>query len=235
MSRVATALFFWASLWWGPAHAGMGHDDPLRGMFTMDRLERSTSGAERTWTWEADGWVGYDLRKLWLKTEGEYVDRRTEEAEVQLLFSHAIAPYWDVQVGWRTDFEPDPERNWLALGLQGIAPWWFEVDTAAYIGESGRIHLRAEADYEVLLTRQWVLVPRLEANWYSKRDPDLAVGDGLARVEGGLRLRYHFAREFAPYIGIRGFKLHGATARFGGARDQESDDMHFLLGIHFWF
>ena len=184
-------------------------DDPVLTKVMIDQLEvRSIDGPD-PWLFVAQGWVGQDLDKLWLKTEVEYVDGETEEAEVQALYSRAIAPYWDLQVGWRRDVRPEPNRDWLAIGFKGLAPYWVEIDAAAFIGEGGQVGARLEAEYEWMLTQRWVLSPEVEVNLHSKNDEETGTGSGLSDLELGLRLRYEIRREFAPYIGVNWVKKRG--------------------------
>ena len=83
----------------GTAHGGGMIDDPLLAMVLVDQFELRVSDGDTPLAWDAEGWVGYDLNKLWIKTESEYVDGQFEEAELQALYSRAIATYWDVQIG----------------------------------------------------------------------------------------------------------------------------------------
>ena len=210
-------------------------DDPILSKVMIDQLEvRSTDGPD-PWVLEAQAWIGQDLNKLWLKTEVERVDGETEEAEVQALYSRAVAPYWDLQFGWRHDFRPEPERDWLAIGLEGLAPYWFEVDAALFVGESGRVAARIEAEYEWMFTQRWVLSPEIEVNLHSKDDVDTGVGSGLSDLELGLRLRYEFRREFAPYIGVSWSKKFGDTADFARDEGEDTDDVQIVAGVRAWF
>ena len=113
-------------------------DDPLLTKVLIDELEVRDADDSNPWALDGQGWVGKDLQKLWFKAEVERSDGETEEAELQALYSQAIAPFWDVQVGLRQDFQPTPNRSWAVIGLQGLAPYFFEIDTALFIGESGR-------------------------------------------------------------------------------------------------
>jgi copper resistance protein B len=224
----------WASLLAGTAGA-MGDDDPLLGMVIVDKAEyRKTSGHDH-FAWEADAWLGRDLDKLWLKTEGENSEDRTEEAELQLLYSRAVTTNWDLQVGWRGDFQPDPRNNWLVAGFRGMAPYRFDVDIAGFVGGSGRTSIRATVEYEILFTQRLVLVPELEIDWYGKDDPDRVVGSGLSSVELGLRLRYEIRREIAPYLGINWWSKLGDTDDIAHAAGDETDDLEIVLGLRAWF
>jgi len=231
----AVTLFLaYTSLFATAAYAA-GQDDPLLFSLKADKLE-VRDGNEGTITgWEGHFWAGKDLNKLWIKTEGEHLDGDTERAEVQLLYSRAIDPNWDLQLGWRHDAEPSPQRDWFAIGFYGVAPYFIEIDSALFVKEGDHVNLRIEAEYEFMLTQQWVLAPEVELNWFSNDDDDVEIGSGFARLEAGLRLRYEVTRQFAPYIGINYEQLLGDTrdmAREGGA---DSSDTQAVAGLRFWF
>jgi copper resistance protein B len=146
----------------------------------VDKAEyRKTSGHDH-FAWEGDLWLGHDINKAWLKTEGENSEDRTEEAELQLLYSRGVTTNWDFQVGWRHDFRPQPSREWLAVGLRGLAPYHFDVDVEAFLGKDGRTSIRADVDYEILFTQRLILVPEIEVDWFGKSDPERIIGSGLS-------------------------------------------------------
>jgi copper resistance protein B len=217
-----------------PVIAG-GKDDPLLTMVLIDQLEVRNASDDNPLVLEGQAWVGKDLNKLWFKTEFEQVDGVTEEAELQVLYSQAMAPYWDFQVGLRQDFKPKPERSWAVIGFQGVAPYFFEVDTALFIGESGRAALRLEMEYELMFTQQLILTPEIEVNLHGQNDKDLGAGSGLSDIELGLRLRYEVYREFAPYIGLNWSKKFGKTADFSRLEGEGVSDTQFVIGVRAWF
>ena len=217
------------------ASYSMGRDDPLLTKVMVGQFElRDTEGSDPI-VLEAQGWVGKDLNKFWLKADVEKVSGKTDEAELQFLYSRAIAPYWDVQVGWRHDKMPTPNRDWLAIGFQGLAPYFFEIDAAAFIGNNGQTALRLEAEYEIMLTQKLILTPEVEINAYSKDDEATGVGSGLSDIELGLRLRYEIRREFAPYVGVNWNKKYGDTANFSRDEGEDVSDTQFVVGIRAWF
>lgn len=221
-----------------PANASFGgamEDDPLLAMLTVDQLEIRSDDTDSSLNWEAEGWAGKDLHKFWIKIEGEYEGDRVEEMELQALYSRAVAPFWDVQAGWRRDMRPDPERDWLAIGLKGLAPYYFDVDAALFFGESGRTAARLQTEYEFMLTQRLILIPEIELNLHGKDDPATGIGSGLSSIEAGLRLRYEIRREFAPYIGVNWAQLHGQTADYAREEGEDSDSFQFVFGIHAWF
>lgn len=213
--------------------AQMEHD-PMLTFFRVDQLEVRDRGHSNL-NWELEGWIGRDLNKLWFKFEGERDDGETEDNELLLLYSRAIAPYWDLQLGVRHDFDPSPERSWAVIGVQGLAPYFFEIDTALFIGESGRTALRFEAEYELLLTQQWVLTPELEANFYGRNDEEIGIGSGFSDLELGLRLRYEVTRKFTPYIGINWERKYGNTADFARQEGEAREETEFIIGLRAWF
>jgi len=209
-------------------------DDPVVSKFILEQLEVHDADGKNPLTWEAEAWIGKDINKLWFKTEGERVDGETEELELQALYSRAIHPYWDFQVGLRKDFQPE-SRKWGVLGFKGLAPYYFETDVALFVGESGRTALRVQSEYELMLTQKTVLSPEIELNFHGKDDAAVGVGSGLSDVSFGLRLRHEFKREFAPYIGVEWTKKFGNTADFARDEGEDISDTQLVLGIKAWF
>ena len=209
-------------------------DDPVLTKLMLDQLEIHNADGKNPLTWDAEAWIGKDINKLWFKTEGERVDGKTEDFELQALYSRAIAPFWDFQVGLRKDFQPE-SREWGVFGLKGLAPYFFETDIALFAGKNGRTAARLQTEYELLFTQKTILTPEIEVNLYGKDDRAVGVGSGLSDVSVGLRLRHEIKPEFAPYIGIEWTKKFGNTADF--ARDEGVDvsDTQFVAGIRAWF
>ena len=234
-SVFATALFAAAWLFSANNARASAEDDPLLLMGMLDQFEmRDTSGGHAL-SWSAQGWMGKDLRKLWFKTEGERAAGETNEAELQFLYSKAIASYWDLQFGVRHDFEPSPSQSWAVIGVQGLAAYFFETDVAFFIGESNSTALRAEGEYELLITQRLILTPEIEVNFYGQDDADIGIGSGLSDLEVGLRLRYEIRREFAPYIGVNWSKLFGNTKDFANIIGESTSDTQLVIGLRAWF
>ena len=213
----------------------MGEDDPLLTKVMIDQFEKRFTDGEDPWIFEADAWIGKDLHKAWFKFDAEQVDGKLEEFEVQALYSRAVDPYWDFQIGWKHNSKPKPDSDWLALGFKGLAPYWFEVDAAAFIGESGQVNLSLAAEYELMLTQQWVLSPEAEVNFYTKDDDAREIGSGLSDTQLGLRLRYEITREFAPYVGVNWTRKYGGTADHARDEGEDTNDVQFVAGIRAWF
>lgn len=206
------------------------------GKLLLERLELGFADGADSYAWEADAWYGTDNNKLWLKTEGEGLqDGGVESAEVQLLYSHRISPFFDLQAGLRYDIEPDPGRGFAVLGLQGLAPYGIETDVALFVSEDGDTSLRGEFGYELLLTQRLILAPEFEFTVAAQDVPEYGVGSGLASTEVGLRLRYEIRREFAPYIGVSYEQTYGDTKDLARAASELTSRTAFVVGLRAWF
>jgi copper resistance protein B len=201
-----------------------------------DRFETQIFDDEEALVLDGQGWYGGDINKLWIKAEAEYSfeDEELEDAEIQALWSRAISPYFDVQAGLRYDLEPKG-RTHAVMGIQGLAPYWFEVDAAAFVSTEGDVTARIEAEYELLLTQRLILQPRVEANLSAQDIPALQIGSGLTNVDAGLRLRYEIVREVAPYIGVEWQSAVGDTSDLIEASGGEKERTAFLIGVRTWF
>lgn len=213
----------------------MGEDDPLLVGFEAEKFEmRSKDGAD-PWVLDAEFWVGRDLEKLVAKLDLEKVAGATEEAELQLLYSKAIDPYWDLRVGLRHNAKPKQSRDYLAIGVDGLAPYQIETSVAAFVGESGQVSFRVDAEYEYMFTQRVVLRPSVGLNVFTKNDDAVEIGSGLSDLTAGLRLGYEVMREFAPYVGVHWSKKYGHTADLARDDGGKVSDTQFVAGIRFWF
>lgn len=203
--------------------------------FQADRLEARVGGDSVGFLWDAQASYGPDLDKLWIESEGEGdLDEGVEGADIEATWSHAIAPFWDLQVGGRQDLAGS-SRTYATLGVQGLAPYLFEVDAAAYLSTEGEVTAELEAELDQRITQRLVLQPRGEIVLSAQDIPDLALGTGLAKLEAGLRLRYEITREFAPYIGIAQEWRTGASRDLARAQGEDTDATRFVAGLRFWF
>ena len=211
-------------------------DNAPIGMLLVDRLERSrsTSGDYAT-SWEAEGWYGNPIDRLWLKTEGERGNNGTQDARVDALWSHAWTSFWDVQLGVRQDIGQEPHRTWLAMGVEGLAPYWFETQATFYVGEEGRTALRLETSYDLRFTQKLILTPKLELNLYGKDDPQRGTASGLSDAEAGVRLRYEISRKFAPYIGVNWARRFGDLESLPGMPPVHARETTWAAGVRLWF
>jgi len=208
--------------------AGMG-DDPLYTKVTIDELELQNN-SEKNIAWDTNIWIGKDIDKLYLYSEGEKPKDGSGESENQLVYSRAIASFWDIQVGLGYDKTPDDTQTWGVVALQGLAPYYFETRGALLFGEDGNIGLRVESEYEALLTQKLILTPSISADLYSKDNLEMGIGEGLSNITAGVRLRYEIRREFAPYFGVEWSRNFGNTADISPL-----DEGYAVAGLRVWF
>ncbi|WP_186123072.1 copper resistance protein B [Burkholderia gladioli] len=218
----------------GGALHDMG-DTELHSYFVFDQLEWQHRAAGGTLNWNGNGWIGGDLDRLWLRTEGSRVGSRLEDAEVQALWGHSITPWWDLVAGVRHDFRPSAAQTWLAFGIQGLALYNFESEVTAFVGQRGQASLRVEGRYDLLITNRLILQPSLEANLFAKDDAARWQGAGLGDTSLGLRLRYEVDRQFAPYLGISWDRSYGNSARMVVREGGRRSELSVLAGVRVWF
>ncbi len=202
----------------------------------FDRVETQISNAQEQAVWDVQGWYGGDINKLWVKTEGEFsfTDDDFEEAEIQALWSRAISPYFDFQAGVRYDLNPKSLAHGV-IGVQGLAPYWFEIDASAFISVDGDVTARLEAEYDVHLSQWLVLQPRVEIALAAQDIPELNIEAGITDLQAGLRLRYAVKRQFSPYIGVAWHSKFGGEADLARAQGEGAKSAKLVLGVSAWF
>ena len=204
--------------------------------FLVDRAETSFRDGRDGYLLDMQAWYGGDVDKLWLKSEVEGSrGEKPEHAEVQALWSHAIGPWFDLQTGIRFDPQPGPNRTHLALGVQGLAPYWWEAEGTLFLSSKGELTARAEAEYDLRITQKLILQPRAEVSLSAQEIEELGIGSGLSEASLGLRLRYQFSPLVAPYIGVEYEHAFGHTRNFRRAEGERTDGFNLLAGIRFWF
>lgn len=201
----------------------------------IDRLEVRPASGRDAYAWEGEFRYGGDIDRMVIKSEGEGVRGDLEDAEVEVLYSHAIGPYFDLQAGVRQDIEPRPRRTYAVVGFEGLAPYWFEVEGALFLSNKGDLSARLEGSYDLRLTQRLILEPRGEVNLAAEDARALGVGSGLSKIEVGLRLRYEIERQFAPYVGVNLERRLGRTADFARAAGEDVSDARFVFGLRAWF
>ncbi len=220
------------------ARHGMHHE--MGGMpiyfFQAERLEFQSNDGSAALLSDAQGWIGGDYQRLWIKSETEYTeDDGTEEAEIQALYSRPVSAFFDVQAGVRQDLTPGARRTFGVIGVQGLAPYWFEIDTALFISHQGDVSARFEVEYDLRFTQRLILQPRGEVNLAFQDVENLNIGAGLSTAEIGARLRYEMKREFAPYLGVSWVSAAGRTATFLRRDGRDASSPSVVMGLRLWF
>jgi copper resistance protein B len=233
----------WADRYWDPAAMARARDTMMReggaqtfAQIMVNRAEIRVRDGRDGYRWEGEGWFGGDINRLVIKTEGEGTrGERLEAGEVQALYSRAVGPYFNLQAGVRHDVRPTPDRTFAAIGMQGLAPYWFEVEATAFLSTRGDLIGRASATYDQRLTQRLILQPRAEIELAAQDTRARGIGSGVSEAELGLRLRYEISRQFAPYVGVAWERRLGRTARFARAAGDDPGGAALTLGVRAWF
>lgn len=210
------------------------HDRDINFFVLFDQFEWETGTEQAAFGWDTKGWVGRDRDRLWFRTEGQRSDGNVWDAQTHAFYGRQFSRWWDVLVGVRQDFAPGPAQTWAAFGVQGLAPYWFDLEATAYIGAEGRNHYRFETEYEFLLTNRLVLQPQAEMEIYGKPDLEHERDKGLATLDFGFRLRYLIRREFAPYAGVVWHQKHFGTADIARAKGDSTGGARLVAGLRWW-
>jgi copper resistance protein B len=214
-------------------HGHTVHDSAVHYFVLFDQFEGQAGDGSGGFSWDLKGWVGKDRNRLWFRSEGERAGR-LEQAQTNQLYGRAVARWWDVIAGVRLDTLPNTPRTAVALGVQGVAPYWFEIEASAYVETSGRTHVRFESEYDLLLTNRLVLQPLVEFEIYGRADPERRIDAGVSSGEIGLRLRYEVRREVAPYVGVVWNRKFFGTADLAEAAGERTSGARLAVGVRFW-
>ncbi len=212
-------------------------DNPIIWHVLFDQLEGRTNGPDNEFRWDGQGWIGTDMNKLWFKSEGFVENGKAGDGITEALYDRPIPHlrYFDMQAGVRYDLDSNPGRTWGAIGIEGLAPNFFEFEPTFYFSDRGRVAGRVNGSYDLLITNRLILQPQFELNFYSKSDPSRSTGSGLSELDTGLRLRYEISRKFAPYIAVAYAGKFGETADFTRAEGGIVNDVRFTFGIRVWY
>lgn len=228
---------FWDKQRMAQARADLSKEGRFFGnALILDRLEYRPRNGKDGYAWQAMGWIGGDIDRLAVETEGEGAfGEPLETGEVRAAWRHALDPWWNFELGARQDFGAGPDRTYGVIGFEGLAPYWFEVGAHAFVSNKGDVHFRLEAEHDMRLTQRLILQPSIEIDAAAQDVPELGIGAGLEKVELGARVRYEFAREFAPYVGVHWERKLGETARWARLEGESPSQVSAVVGLRMWF
>jgi copper resistance protein B len=203
----------------------------------FDQLEGRTNGPDNESRWDGEAWAGTDMNRLWLKSEGIVRGSTVSDGDHEALYDRPIPHmrYFDAQLGVRADLDSGPVRTWAAIGIEGLAPYYFQFAPTLYIRDSGHIAGRMTGSYDLLITQRWIVQPEAELNFYSKDDRGRGIGSGFSELDTGVRLRYEVSRKFAPYLGFAYDGTYGNTASYSRQAGETTSDPRFVFGLRLWY
>ncbi len=215
-------------------------DDRIYSLVLFDLFEYQQTGAENPVTWDVQWWIGVDFTRFWIKSEGaQSTTAGGGEVEVQTLFSRLFAPFWEWQAGLRLDTRygaaADRTRILAVVGLEGLAPYWFEMEPAVFVSQDGDISARVTTTYDMFVTQRLIAQPRVEVNAAVQEVVEFGVGSGLNDIELGFRLRYEIRREYAPYVGVNWLRRLAGTAGLARLTGEAVSDLAAVGGLRVWF
>ncbi len=220
-----------------PAMGSAMMDNPVIAHVLLDQLEGRTSRYGSQLRWDGEGWIGTDMNRLWVKSEGFRDKATVSDGDHEALYDRPIPRmrYFDAQVGVRADLDSGPARAWAAIGLEGMAPYFFEFAPTLYVRDGGNVAGRLTSSYDLLLSQRWIVQPEAELNFYSKDDPGRRIGSGLSELDAGVRLRYEVRRKFGPYIGFACNGKYGNTAGYSRQVGESASNSSFVFGLRLWY
>lgn len=203
----------------------------------LDQFEDRTNGPDNELRWDGEAWAGTDMNKLWLKSEGFSTNTTVSDGDHEALYDRPIPHmrYFDAQAGVRADLDSGPKRAWAAVGIEGLAPYFFQFAPTFYIRDGGNVAGRLVGSYDLLLTQRWIVQPEAELNFYNKDDPARQIGSGLSDLDTGVRLRYEISRKFGPYVGFAYNGKYGNTASYARQARETTSDPRFVFGLRLWY
>ena len=202
----------------------------------VDRLEwQARRGRDGIALSGKAAWGG-DLDRLLIRTEGEAAaGKGVESAELRALWSHAVGPYANLELGVRQDLQAGPGRTYATVGIDAMLPYWIEAEGALFLSHKGEFLARAEFSHDMRLSQELILQPRAEFNLAAQDVPALGIGSGLSDMETGLRLRWAREPTFAPYVGVEWSRKFGRTARLARLDGEGVSTTSLVAGLRFWF
>lgn len=213
-----------------PVH---GHDGGINNFTLVEEADITRFDGQWVANWEAQGWIGSDISKFWWRTEGETKGPRLEQSEFQALYSRNIAMFFDAQVGLRHDIQPDA-RSYAVVGVQGLAPLFFETEAHAFFGFKGDVLLRLRQSFDIRMTNRFVIQPLFETDIYLTRVPERLIAPGPAIIEAGVLTRYEITRRVAPYVAVMVERRLGESARLAQAAGENPGGWSIRTGVRFW-
>jgi copper resistance protein B len=212
-------------------------DNTVNAHVLLNQFEGRTNGSNDAFRWDGEGWIGTDMNRLWIKSEGFAGNGAVSDGDHEALYDRPIPRmrYFDAQAGVRADIDSNPTRVWAAAGIEGLAPYFFDFEPTFYIRDGGHMAGRIEGSWDLFLMQRWVVQPQAELNFYSKDDPARKIGSGFSDIDTGVRLRYEVNRKLNPYIGWAYNGNYGGSARYTRLSGEATSNSSFVFGLRLWY
>ena len=217
-------------------------DSEKYSLLVFNILEYETARSNPSLNWDIGGWYGGDINRLWIKTQGSSTisNSKSAEADLQILYGRLMTAFFDAQIGLRldqawVDKQNSTSRISVVVGTEGLALYFFQLEAALFLSDAGQISGRFSVSKDFLLTQKAIVQARLETNAAATRSSEFEKGQGINDISPGIRIRYEFRREFAPYIGLSQSNLFGETADYRTSKGGESSELSAVAGFRMWY
>lgn len=222
-------------------------DRRTRTFLLADVLEVQPNGADRPIRLDGLGWIGGDYHRVYLRALAEQpTTGGGANVQADVLYGRLVSPFWTAVAGVRLDTRTRARsalagtppgrttRGLLAVGFEGLAPYWFEMEPTLFVSSHGDVSARFETAFDVLFTQRLILQPRFELNAAVQAVPEFGVGAGLNDVELGARMRYEIRRKLAPYVGVSWTRRTSGTAALARANGEPVRTSGVVVGVRLW-
>lgn len=196
-------------------------DRKVRSMLLVDRLEYSLPSAPGALGADLEGWIGGDVHRLRYRGEGALdLGEGAGEGELAMAYGRLVGPWVELQIGAGLEAQNEVGSGLegrLEAGVEVVVPHDIDLEAVIRVSHRLRVSARVTAIKEFMLSQRLVLQLRAEATGAVQASTALDSAQGLEGASAGLRIRYEWRREFAPYIGgtwTGGFEGPSGTGRF---------------------
>lgn len=210
-------------------------------LFDVLEFRPGRGGSDGDFRWDIEGWYGTDKNRFWYKSEGERntAFKAEYDIDLQFLYGRLVHPYFDFQVGIRFETQTfrgaNVTRPQAVVGLEGLLPYFLELESGIFIDPKGNVSGRASLTKDFLFTNRWIVQARFETNAAVQKVERFTTGRGLNNIEAGLRLRYEFSRRFAPYVGVTFDRSFFGTADLVRQEGGDPSQVRLAMGVRLLF
>jgi copper resistance protein B len=202
----------------------------------VERLELQARAGKAGYAWQGEASSGTDRDRLVIASEGQNEPGRgLEEAELHAKWRHAIDPWFNAELGVRYDLRPDPQRTYLIVGVEGLAPYWIDTEAQLFVSNKGEVQARLQLAVDQRITQRLVLRPAAEIDLSLQDVPELGITSRVPEWSLGARLRYELKANLAPYVGVE-WRRDLADPNRDQSRDHSRrTGANVVVGVRAWF
>ncbi len=211
------------------------NEEPINASLMFDELEYRGQKGDDPKAWSIAATVNRGKHSLWLVSEGDHAFGEIGGHELLGYYSYATDSGWNLNAGWRGDSNPEPDKDWALLGIDGELPGAVGVAGTAYLASGGDSAFRLEMERSFIPAKNWYFTPELRADFFGQDMPESGQGSGLSTLEFAARLGYQWTSNFATYAGVIWGKAYGSTGDYLAEEGEDRTTTLYLVGVSFSF